>query len=134
LNGWFKTGDLGYIDKNGYLFLQGRLKDMINIGGMKTSSTEINEVYEKFWKVEEFYAIGICEGIHSGEKIIAFVIKKVNVELSIEELIGFGRKYLDFYKVPSSFYFIESIPKSDTGKVKTGELKDIAKRLEKELC
>ena len=47
LNGWFKTGDLGLIDRNGYLFVTGRTKDMINIGGLKTSSNEINDAYNK---------------------------------------------------------------------------------------
>ena len=47
LNGWFKTGDLGLIDRNGYLFVTGRIKDMINIGGLKTSSNEINDAYNK---------------------------------------------------------------------------------------
>ena len=75
LNGWFKTGDLGLIDRNGYLFVTGRIKDMINIGGLKTSSNEINDAYNKMPGIKDFHAFSVAdkEKLIATEKIVAAV-------------------------------------------------------------
>ena len=77
MNGWFKTGDLGLIDRNGYLFVTGRIKDMINIGGLKkTSSNEINDAYNKMPGIKDFHAFSVADKenlIIATEKIVAAV-------------------------------------------------------------
>ena len=85
LNGWFKTGDLGLIDRNGYLFVTGRIKDMINIGGLKTSSNEINDAYNKMPGIKDFHAFSVAdkENLIATEKIVAAVPTKKMISILI---------------------------------------------------
>tara|TARA_B100000676_G_C17915757_1_gene752604 strand:+ start:86 stop:910 length:825 start_codon:yes stop_codon:yes gene_type:complete len=117
IKNWFKTGDLGYIDKNGYLFLEGRKKDMINIGGLKTSSDEINKVYLKMESISDFHAFSykIKNNFEVGEKIVAIICLS-DSNVSIENLLEFGRLKLEEYKIPKEYYVHDRIPRSETGK------------------
>lgn len=126
-NGWLKTGDIGYIDKSGYLFIKGRIKDMINIGGLKTSSGEINEVYSSIEGVDDFYALSIPIKSNVGvtEKIIALVKFSNKNQFSHDILVNYGRKKLEEFKLPKEFYIVNAIPRSETGKPLKEDIKEI---------
>jgi len=116
--GWLKTGDLGYLNKNKYLFLVGRIKELINIGGLKVSPIEIEDMYKNCDLIDEFIVVGKADktGI-SGEKIIGFVKFCEKKTMSENELIQFAQGKIENYKIPSEFHIVSEIPKSETGKL-----------------
>jgi long-chain acyl-CoA synthetase len=119
VNNWFKTGDLGYLDKDGYLFLTGRIKDQINIGGLKASSAEIKNALESIENVEEAFVFGQQEDLY-GEIPVACISFKT--PLTRTELINLLNNKLDKFKIPHLFYHMKEIPKSITGKVLKADL------------
>ncbi len=124
INGWFRTGDLGYLDSSGFLFLTGRLKEVINRGGEKVSPREIDEALLDHPDVLQAAAFAIP---HSslGEEIAAVIVVRdpVNTkEASIRDYLV-GR--LASFKVPARLLIVEDIPKSSTGKVQRAVLAGI---------
>jgi len=113
-NGWFRTGDQGIIDNNGYLSLTGRLKELINRSGEKISPREIDEALMGHPKVAEAVAFAIPSTVHGEEPSAAVV---VNEEVSESELISFVREKLANFKCPRRIYIVESIPRTATGKI-----------------
>lgn len=113
-NGWFRTGDQGTLDQDGYLSLIGRLKEMINRGGEKIAPREIDEVLLQHPAVAEAVAFGSPHASW-GEVVAAAVVLKG--EASEKELIGFARERLADYKVPSKLYIVQQIPRTATGKI-----------------
>jgi long-chain acyl-CoA synthetase len=119
---YFRTGDLGYIDKDGYVYLVGREKEMINVGGKKVGPQEVEDAIISCG-VGDCICIGIDDetGV-LGEKIVAFVLKG-STEKTFEELSNQLRTKLELYKIPSLFEWIDEIPKSLSGKKMRVELK-----------
>jgi acyl-CoA synthetase (AMP-forming)/AMP-acid ligase II len=115
-DGWFHTGDLGYLDDEGYLFLKGRLKEIINRGGEKISPQEVDAVLLEHPAVAQAISFPIPHRIF-GEDIAAAVVLKKGKELHKKDLIEFAAKRLSFFKVPRTIYFTEDIPKGPSGKV-----------------
>jgi len=112
-DGWLYTGDLGYFDEDGYIYLKGGADDIINISGYKVMPEEIEDALMENKKVEEACAVG---GKKDGREIIkAFVALKE--EANKREHIEWCRDKLSPYKCPSEIEFIEAIPKSASGKV-----------------
>jgi acyl-CoA synthetase (AMP-forming)/AMP-acid ligase II len=113
-DGWFRTGDQGVLDMGGYLFLVGRLKEMINRGGEKIAPREIDDVLLQHPAVAEAVAFGVP---HSGwgEQVAAAVVLKS--EVSEKELIAFARERLADHKVPRKLYVVDRIPRTATGKI-----------------
>jgi oxalate---CoA ligase len=120
-DGWLHTGDLGYLDEEGYLFLKGRIKEIINRGGEKISPQEIDAVLLKHPAVAEAISFSIPHSI-LGEDIAAAVVLKEGMELHRQDLIEFAAKRLSFFKVPRTVYFTEYIPKGPTGKAQRIEM------------
>lgn len=118
---WLKTGDIGYIDDEGYLFLCGRKKELINRGGEKISPKEIEEVLYQYKGVQIAVAVGIMDELY-GEEIIAFCVCDHYTALSEEELIVFCKKYLADYKVPKKIIFLDELPVGENGKVQRMKL------------
>lgn len=116
---WFRTGDLGCLDEAGYLFLKGRIKDQINIGGLKVSSREIMNAIESLDEVRECYVFGVPDDL-AGEVPVACVV--LRVELSAEELLKRFSQKLEAFKVPRDLFFLDKIPRSETGKVLGAEM------------
>ena len=134
-NLWLRTGDLGFVDKDGYLFLVDRKKDLIIHSGHKVYPREVEEVLEKHPLVDQVAVIGVLAGELHGEKIKAFVVLKSkdakNKILSDEhkdqlkiELKNFCKKELAKFKVPNFFKFIDEIPKTPSGKLKRLDLRN----------
>jgi acyl-CoA synthetase (AMP-forming)/AMP-acid ligase II/acyl carrier protein len=116
LNGWFRTGDQGCLDPEGYLFITGRLKEIINRGGEKVAPREIDEVLLNYPGVRQAVAFGIAHPT-LGEDIAAAVVTIEGQVLSEPELRGFAAQHLPPFKVPSRIIFLKEIPKGPTGKV-----------------
>ena len=114
IDGWFRTGDQGVLDADGYLSLIGRLKEMINRGGEKIAPREIDEVLLQHPAVGEAVAFGSPHPVWGEEVVAAVVLKQPVTE---KELIGFARERLADYKVPKKLYIVERIPTTATGKV-----------------
>ncbi len=122
VDGWLKTGDLGYIDDSGYLYLLGRSDDVINIGGEKVMPVEIEKVVRQIVGVENVVAFGIHHEIF-GQVIKLHIIKSTNSNLDKSAIINYCIKNLEKYKIPSKIDFVTNIPQTDYGKVKRFMLK-----------
>ena len=121
IKGWFRTGDQGYFDSDGYLFLTGRLKELINRGGSKVSPLEVEAVLSEHPAVLEAIAFPISHGT-LGEDVAAAVVVKSGRVLTQRDLREFAARRLADFKVPHHIEFVESIPKSATGKVQRVQL------------
>ena len=113
-NGWFRTGDQGYLDSDGYLTLVGRIKELINRGGEKISPREIDEMLMTHSAVAEAVSFGIPDRVY-GEEVAAAVVLKA--EATEKELIAHCRSSLSDFKCPTTIYILDSIPRTATGKI-----------------
>jgi acyl-CoA synthetase (AMP-forming)/AMP-acid ligase II len=114
--GWFHTGDLGYLDNDGYLFLIGRIKELINRGGEKISPMEVDAVLLLHPAVAEAVAFAVPDEKY-GEEINAAVVTKEGATVTESEIRAFCKKNLASFKIPKRVFITESIPKTATGKV-----------------
>jgi acyl-CoA synthetase (AMP-forming)/AMP-acid ligase II len=114
VDGWFRTGDQGILDADGYLSLVGRLKEMINRGGEKIAPREIDDVLMQHAAVGEAVAFGSPHPTWGEEVVAAVVLKEPVTE---KELIAFARERLADYKVPKKLYIVDKIPTTATGKI-----------------
>ncbi|TMC28228.1 MAG: AMP-dependent synthetase, partial [Chloroflexi bacterium] len=113
-DGWFRTGDLGTLDGDGYLRLLGRIKELINRGGEKIAPREIDEALESHPAVKEAVSFGVPHATW-GEEVAAAVV--LSEPVSEKELIAHCRGLLAEFKVPKRVHIVESIPRTPTGKV-----------------
>ena len=112
---WFRTGDLGYLDSDGYLFITGRIKEIINRGGEKISPREVEETLLHHPAVRQVVAFAIPHETLGEEIAVAVVVQDKNV--SSKELQKFVDLHLAQFKVPRQVIFLDEIPKGPTGKV-----------------
>ena len=121
-NGWLHTGDMGYMDESGYLFIMDRSKDMIISGGENIYPREIEEVLVRHSAVREVAVIGIPDP-KWGEAIKAVVALAEGQSATEEELISFCRDNIASYKKPKSVDFVDELPKNNYGKIVKRELR-----------
>ena len=122
-NGWLHTGDMGYIDESGYLFLMDRSKDLIISGGENVYPREIEEIIVQHPAVREVAVIGVPDPVW-GESIKAVVSLLPESEVTEMELIDFCTDHIARYKRPKSVDFLEELPKNNYGKILKRELRD----------
>ncbi len=115
-NGYLHTGDLGYQDEAGYIFLAGRAKDIIKRGGEMISPEEVENVILAHPKVEECAIIGVPD-TEWGERVRAVVVPKAGQKIDPQELIDFCKARLASYKKPESVVFVDEIPRNPMGKI-----------------
>lgn len=115
-DGWLLTGDLGYMDEQGYFYVVDRKKDMIIAGGFNIYPREIEEVLYEHPAVSEIVAVGIPD-LYRGETVKAYVVLKEGSNVAEEELNEFARKSLAAYKVPRVYEFRKELPKTAVGKI-----------------
>ena len=113
-DGWFRTGDEGIIDSEGYLTLVGRLKELINYNGEKVSPCEIDEVLLAHSSVAEAVSFGLPHPIHGEEPCAAVVLQAPATQA---DLVAHCRKYLTGFKCPKVIHIVDAIPRTATGKV-----------------
>ncbi len=114
-DGWFDTGDIGKMDEAGFLSIVDRKKDTIIISGFNVYPIEIEQVIEKHPDVQEVAVVGISG--KEGQEIIKAYIIRQDITLTRNEIIEHCKKYLTAYKIPKIIEFVESLPKSNVGKV-----------------
>lgn len=114
--GWFHSGDVGYLDEEGYLFIVDRIKDVINTGGIVVASREVEEAIFTHHTVSEVAVIGMPD-VKWIEAITAVVVLKDNASVSEDELIQHARQYLAAFKLPKKIIFSQALPKSTAGKI-----------------
>ena len=119
---WLRTGDKGYFDNEGYLFLKGRSDEIINVGGEKIMPMEIEQTIKNILGVEDVVAFGIEHEIF-GQTIKVNIIKSKNSDIDKAQILSHCIKNLEKFKIPSKIDFVEKIPKTDYGKVKRFMLK-----------
>ncbi|MDI3328830.1 MAG: long-chain fatty acid--CoA ligase [Alicyclobacillaceae bacterium] len=122
VNGWLRTGDVGYMDEQGYLYILDRTKDMIISGGNNIYPREVEEVLLRHPTVQEVCVFGVPDP-EWGEAVKAVVVLKPGNAVTEEELIAFCRDHLASYKKPRSVDFVEELPKNAYGKVLKRELR-----------
>jgi len=116
INGWYRTGDLGYLDEDGYLFLTGRLKEIINRGGFKISPLEVEEALLTHPSVKEAVAFGIPDR-HLGEEIGAAVILQAQHHLTERELRTYSVARLTEERAPRRILLLDELPHTPAGKL-----------------
>ncbi|MFX0052061.1 MAG: long-chain fatty acid--CoA ligase [Candidatus Hermodarchaeota archaeon] len=121
--GYFLTGDVGYIDEDGYFWITGRRKDMIDVSGLKVYPREVEEEIMEHPAVQEVAVIGAPHQIR-GEEVMAFVVLKDDETASEEEIMEFCKGRIARFKIPRKVKFINELPKSAIGKVLHRELRD----------
>uniref|UniRef100_A0A7N0ZYV3 Oxalate--CoA ligase n=1 Tax=Kalanchoe fedtschenkoi TaxID=63787 RepID=A0A7N0ZYV3_KALFE len=114
--GWFHTGDIGYLDDEGYLHLVGRIKELINRGGEKISPIEVDAVLLSHPDIAQAVAFGVPHDKY-GEEINCAVIRREGSELNEEDVIKFCKSNLAAFKVPKRVFLTDSVPKTATGKI-----------------
>jgi len=120
-NGWLYTGDLGYLDEDGYLFIVDRKKDVIKPSGFQVWPREVEEVIASHPAVNEV-AVGGVPDQYQGEAVKAWVVLKQGQKATEDEIRAFCRKRLAGYKIPKFIEFTENLPKTMVGKVLRREL------------
>ena len=121
-DGWFKTGDIGVIDDDGFIFIKDRKKDMIIIKGLKVFSAQVEAVICEHPAIEECAIIGVPDG-RGGEFVKCYAVKKEGAQLTDAEFNKFLKTHLDNYKRPRLFEFVEELPKNALRKVLKRELR-----------
>lgn len=122
VDGWFRTGDLGKFDSEGYLYIVDRLKDMIVSSGYNIYPREIEDVIYANPKVAEAAVVGIKDSVRQ-EVPVAFIRLKQDQQMTEQELIDYCLEQLANYKVPRVVKFITEMPKNATGKIQKRDLK-----------
>jgi acyl-CoA synthetase (AMP-forming)/AMP-acid ligase II len=122
-DGWFRTGDLGYLDGDGFLFITGRAKELINRGGSQISPAEIDRVLLDHPAVAEAAAFAVPDE-RLGEDVVAAVVTRPGAEVTARELRRWLFDRLALSRAPRRIWFVESLPHTVTGKVQRTKLSE----------
>jgi len=122
-DGWLMTGDLAKIDEDGYIYIVDRKKDLIIVDGMNVYPREVEDVTMRIPGVEECAMVGTPDG-RGSERTCLFVKRREGSEITDDEIMSFLKRHLARYKVPRRISFIAEFPKTATGKIKKGELRE----------
>jgi acyl-coenzyme A synthetase/AMP-(fatty) acid ligase len=129
--GWLDTGDCGYLDEDGFLWLVGRKDDLIKRGGYRISPNEIEDVISEAFPTLESAVVGVPHPI-LGQDIVAFVVKDTNNNISSRNVISRLKKMINASKIPSKILFVDLIPKLGPGKVDRNKLTEYHEQIQKE--
>jgi acyl-CoA synthetase (AMP-forming)/AMP-acid ligase II len=123
VDGWVHTGDMGRYDEKGYIYIVDRKRDMVVSGGENVYPREVEEILYQHPAVKEAAVIGIPDP-YWVERVHAVVVLKEGASVTSEEIIGFCKKNIARYKAPKSLEFVESLPKTPSGKILKRELRE----------
>jgi acyl-CoA synthetase (AMP-forming)/AMP-acid ligase II len=124
-DGWLHTGDLGRMDSTGYVFFEGRKKDVIKVKGENVSAGEVERVVNGIPSIEDCSAIGVPDPV-LGERLVMFVVLVKGNRFDEWEILSACREQLAPFKVPSEVRVLSDLPRTAIGKVRKGELRDMA--------
>lgn len=116
IHGWYRTGDGGYLDPEGYLYLTDRIRDMIITGGENVYPAEVEEILRKHPAVRDAVVVGAPDD-QWGERVIAVVERREGFDAGTEELRAFVKQHLAGYKCPKAVIFVDALPRNAMGKV-----------------
>jgi acyl-CoA synthetase (AMP-forming)/AMP-acid ligase II len=122
-NGWYRTGDMGYRDEDGLLYIVDRAKDMIVSGGENVYSAEVEQVLVKHPAVKLCAVIGLPDP-NWGEKVTAVIVVRAEKTATAEEIRKHCRGFIAGYKVPKEVYFVDELPLTSTGKILKRAVRD----------
>lgn len=120
---WFRSGDVGLIDDDGYLFIVDRIKDLIITGGENVAPREVEDVLYERHEVEECAVIGLPDKEY-GERVVAYIIPRNGNTIDPVELKAYLKKHLSPFKIPKQFITVAALPKSSAGKLLKRTLKE----------
>ncbi len=120
-DGWLHTGDLGRMDEDGYVYVVGRLKDMIIRGGQNIYPAQVESILLKFEGVAETAVIGVDEP-RWGQEVLAVVKRAEGSEITEKDVLNYAKEHLAQYKCPKYVRFVEELPKTATGKIRKNVL------------
>lgn len=123
VGGWLHTGDMGYYDKKGFIYLVDRKKDMIVTGGENVYPREVEEVLYRHPAVAEVAVIGVPDDLWI-ERVHAVVVLKEGSRVTGDEIMEFSKHNLARYKAPKSVEFVESLPKNPQGKILKRQIRE----------
>ncbi|HME44147.1 MAG TPA: long-chain-fatty-acid--CoA ligase [Syntrophorhabdales bacterium] len=121
--GWLHTGDMGYYDRRGYIYIVDRKKDMIVTGGENVYPREVEEVLYRYPAVQEAAVIGVPDDVWV-ERVHAVIILKEGEQATAEDVMNFCKQNLARYKAPKSVEFVPTLPKNPQGKILKRELRE----------
>ncbi len=121
-DGWFRSGDLGYFDDEGYLYIVDRLKDLIITGGENVYPREVEEALYTMPQVEECAVIGLPDK-EWGERVVAFIVPKQGYTFTPEDVKAFLKTRLSPFKVPKQYETVKELPRSPAGKILKSRIK-----------
>ncbi|WP_218046809.1 o-succinylbenzoate--CoA ligase [Limosilactobacillus reuteri] len=121
IDGWYRTGDVGHLDKEGYLYIDGRADEMLISGGENIFPQEIEQVYQRYPQINEVAVVGQNDSVW-GQVPVAFVVS--DRRLSPTKLINYGYEHLARYKVPQHYIFVSELPKNASGKIRRFMLRE----------
>ena len=122
-DGWLRTGDAGYVDEDGFLFLTDRVKDMIVSGGENIYPAEVENALADHPGVAEVAVIGVPSE-QWGETVKAIVVRRPGADVSGPMLMSFAKDRLAGYKCPTSVDFVDALPRNPSGKVLKKDLRE----------
>jgi len=126
VDGWFYSGDLGMKDKDGYIFITGRIKELIIRGGENIAPREIDDVLYQHEAILEAAAVGVDDDLY-GQEVVACVVLRDGYQCSEQELIEFCKTGVGKYKCPKIIYFFDDLPKGPSGKILRLKLPELIK-------
>jgi long-chain acyl-CoA synthetase len=121
--GWFHSGDIAYIDTEGYAYIVDRKKDMINVGGEKVFPSEVEDMMLSHYKIKDLVIVGIPDEL-KGEAPKAFIVLREGERATTEEITAYCKEQMAPYKVPVAVEFIDEVPRSASGKALRRMLRD----------
>lgn len=121
IDGWYRTGDIGHLDKEGYLYIDGRADEMLISGGENIFPQEVEQVYQRYPQINEVAVVGQNDSVW-GQVPVAFVVS--DRRLSPTKLINYGYEHLARYKVPQHYIFVSELPKNASGKIRRFMLRE----------
>ena len=121
--GWFHSGDIAYIDTEGYAYIVDRKKDMINVGGEKVFPSEVGDMMLSHYKIKDLVIVGIPDEL-KGEAPKAFIVLREGERATTEEITAYCKEQMAPYKVPVAVEFIDEVPRSASGKALRRMLRD----------
>ena len=117
-NGWFNTGDYGWLDSDGYLYIESRREDLIITGGENVVALEVENAIKNLERIEDAFVFAISDDVW-GQLVCAVIVSENTSE---SEIVSFLKENIASYKIPKRFFFVENIPKNEMGKVNRAEL------------